>query len=37
MDSIIDASYESLVETDEIGEKIAQSIREFIEDEKNII
>ncbi len=37
MDCIIDASYESLVETDEIGEKIAQSIREFIEDEKNII
>ena len=26
-----------MVETDEIGEKIARSIREFIEDEKNII
>jgi DNA ligase (NAD+) len=37
MDCIVEASYESLVETDEIGEKIARSIREFIEDEKNII
>ena len=37
MDGIVEASYESLVETDEIGEKIARSIREFIEDEKNII
>ena len=37
IDCIVEASYESLVETDEIGEKIARSIREFIEDEKNII
>ena len=36
IDNILDASYESLVDTDEIGEKIAQSIRLFLEDEKNI-
>ena len=36
IDNILEASYESLVETDEIGEKIAQSIRLFLEDEKNI-
>ena len=36
IDNIINASYESLVETDEIGEKIAQSIRLFLEDETNI-
>ena len=36
IDNILKASYESLVDTDEIGEKIAQSIRLFLEDEKNI-
>jgi DNA ligase (NAD+) len=36
MDNIVEASYESLVETDEIGEKIAESIRLFLEDDKNI-
>ena len=37
MDNIVEASYESLVETDEIGEKIAQSIRLFIEEEQNML
>lgn len=37
MDNIAEASYESLVETDEIGEKIAQSIRLFIEEERNML
>lgn len=36
IDKIIEASYESLVETDEIGEKIAQSIRLFIESEGSL-
>ena len=37
MDNIAEAPYESLVETDEIGEKIAQSIRLFIEEERNML
>tara|TARA_B100001287_G_scaffold233022_1_gene204314 strand:- start:5243 stop:7258 length:2016 start_codon:yes stop_codon:yes gene_type:complete len=37
IDNILLASYESLVETDEIGEKIAQSIRLFLEDPQNMI
>ncbi|MBG39194.1 MAG: DNA ligase (NAD(+)) LigA [Cryomorphaceae bacterium] len=36
IDNIMDATYESLVDTDEIGEKIAQSIRLFLEDEANV-
>jgi len=36
MDQIIAAPYDSLVDTDEIGEKIAQSIREFIDNEHNL-
>ena len=36
IDKIIEASYESLVETDEIGEKIAQSIRLFIQSEGSL-
>ena len=37
IDNILEASYESLVETDEIGEKIAESIRLFLDDEQNIV
>ncbi|MEJ6687449.1 MAG: NAD-dependent DNA ligase LigA [Crocinitomicaceae bacterium] len=36
MDNIIAASFDSLVETDEIGEKIALSIRSFLEEEGNL-
>lgn len=36
MDNIIAASFDSLVETDEIGEKIALSIRAFIEEDGSL-
>lgn len=36
IDNILEASFESLVETDEIGEKIALSIRAFIMEEGNL-
>ncbi|MCC7453257.1 MAG: NAD-dependent DNA ligase LigA, partial [Crocinitomix sp.] len=37
MTAIMEASYEDLIAVDEVGEKIAQSIRLFLEDEKNVI
>jgi DNA ligase (NAD+) len=37
IDAIITASYEELVDTDEIGEKIALSISEYFQDEDHIV
>jgi DNA ligase (NAD+) len=37
IDAIIAASYEELVDTDEIGEKIALSISEYFQDEDHIV
>ena len=37
IDAIIAASYEDLVDTDEIGEKIALSISEYFQDEDHIV
>lgn len=36
IDEIINASYEELIEIDEVGEKIAKSITEFFNDDNNI-
>ena len=36
IDEIIKASYEELIETDEIGEKIAISVQQFFLDESNL-
>ena len=36
IDNIINASYDEIVEVDEIGEKIAESVRMFFSDETNI-
>jgi DNA ligase (NAD+) len=36
MTALMEASYEDLIAVDEVGEKIAQSIRLFLEDEKNV-
>lgn len=37
IDNLLNASFEDLINTDEIGEKIAESIQGFFSDEQNII
>lgn len=36
MDNIMNASYEEMIEIDEIGEKMTQSVLEFYKDERNL-